>query len=227
MFFDGLSPSSVAKSVALWSLFGLHFHDKPLDNIAFYFMNNKLKFGVETYLQIVVQLAENRSSNGVDFPLEKQSIFKGAMNVFLCEIGANRARILRTKSTRWFKTWAIKPFGPLVQVPWLRPANRIPNGPERQKRHHTRLFRDSPGPPQQPFFDDNVLPGTVVDSEFDFYLCSHWGVKRVLAASPPTITIKSTVIEFYDQRPHRSQNYKSRSRISSSTTDARPNPMFS
>ncbi|GFP87334.1 protein argonaute 7 [Phtheirospermum japonicum] len=50
-----------------------------------------------------------------------------------------------------------------------------------QKRHHTRLFpcendRFAPG-------DENVPPGTVVDtviahpSEFDFYLCSHWGVK--------------------------------------------------
>ncbi|EPS67433.1 hypothetical protein M569_07337, partial [Genlisea aurea] len=44
-----------------------------------------------------------------------------------------------------------------------------------QKRHHTRLFpRES---------DQNVPPGTVVDSvithprEFDFYLCSHLGVK--------------------------------------------------
>ncbi|KAI3733675.1 hypothetical protein L6452_13125 [Arctium lappa] len=52
-----------------------------------------------------------------------------------------------------------------------------------QKRHHTRLFPDRPSPPQQTFSDDNVPPGTVVDSvithpkEFDFYLCSHWGVK--------------------------------------------------
>ncbi|XP_054824618.1 protein argonaute 7-like isoform X1 [Prosopis cineraria] len=48
-----------------------------------------------------------------------------------------------------------------------------------QKRHHTRLF---------PFETDhhcheNIPPGTVVDSvithprEFDFYLCSHWGMK--------------------------------------------------
>ncbi|WVZ62233.1 hypothetical protein U9M48_011999 [Paspalum notatum var. saurae] len=43
-----------------------------------------------------------------------------------------------------------------------------------QKRHHTRLFPDTSG---------NVLPGTVVDtnichpSEFDFYLCSHAGIK--------------------------------------------------
>ncbi|GER31816.1 argonaute family protein [Striga asiatica] len=44
-----------------------------------------------------------------------------------------------------------------------------------QKRHHTRLF---------PGNDENVPPGTVVDSEvvgpaggFDFYLCSHWGAR--------------------------------------------------
>ncbi|KAL8035487.1 hypothetical protein ABFS82_12G097200 [Erythranthe guttata] len=48
-----------------------------------------------------------------------------------------------------------------------------------QKRHHTRLFpTENQLPP-----DENVSPGTVVDSvivhprEFDFYLCSHWGVK--------------------------------------------------
>ncbi|KAL3636223.1 Protein argonaute 7 [Castilleja foliolosa] len=50
-----------------------------------------------------------------------------------------------------------------------------------QKRHHTRLF-----PCENDGFapgDENVPPGTVVDtviahpSEFDFYLCSHWGVK--------------------------------------------------
>ncbi|GFQ02043.1 protein argonaute 7 [Phtheirospermum japonicum] len=46
-----------------------------------------------------------------------------------------------------------------------------------QKRHHTRLF------PAGGENDENVPPGTVVDtvithrSEFDFYLCSHWGVK--------------------------------------------------
>ncbi|PIN03702.1 Translation initiation factor 2C (eIF-2C) [Handroanthus impetiginosus] len=48
-----------------------------------------------------------------------------------------------------------------------------------QKRHHTRLF---PCDSDQ-FSDENVPPGTVVDTvithprEFDFYLCSHWGVK--------------------------------------------------
>ncbi|KAL3840550.1 hypothetical protein ACJIZ3_025141 [Penstemon smallii] len=48
-----------------------------------------------------------------------------------------------------------------------------------QKRHHTRLF---PCETDQ-FSDENIPPGTVVDSiithprEFDFYLCSHWGVK--------------------------------------------------
>ncbi|GFZ18268.1 argonaute family protein [Actinidia rufa] len=47
-----------------------------------------------------------------------------------------------------------------------------------QKRHHTRLF-----PNQNQVFDENIPPGTVVDTaithprEFDFYLCSHWGVK--------------------------------------------------
>lgn len=53
-----------------------------------------------------------------------------------------------------------------------------------QKRHHTRLF---PCPTDSSFHDrfsdENIPPGTVVDTmithprEFDFYLCSHWGVK--------------------------------------------------
>ncbi|KAI4381366.1 hypothetical protein MLD38_007444 [Melastoma candidum] len=49
-----------------------------------------------------------------------------------------------------------------------------------QKRHHTRLFLDGS---DLPVFDENIPPGTVVDTvithprEFDFYLCSHWGVK--------------------------------------------------
>ena len=52
-----------------------------------------------------------------------------------------------------------------------------------QKRHHTRLFcedkRDASGRAQ------NVPPGTTVDSgithpyEFDFYLCSHYGIQVV------------------------------------------------
>ncbi|KAL8150151.1 hypothetical protein V2J09_019959, partial [Rumex salicifolius] len=52
-----------------------------------------------------------------------------------------------------------------------------------QKRHHTRLFPDENDPNFANFYDENVPPGTVVDSvithpsEFDFYLCSHWGVK--------------------------------------------------
>ncbi|KAK3027391.1 hypothetical protein RJ639_040189 [Escallonia herrerae] len=54
-----------------------------------------------------------------------------------------------------------------------------------QKRHHTRLFPNeaNPSSTRNQFFDDNVPPGTVVDTvvthpkEFDFYLCSHWGVK--------------------------------------------------
>ncbi|KDP41247.1 hypothetical protein JCGZ_15654 [Jatropha curcas] len=54
-----------------------------------------------------------------------------------------------------------------------------------QKRHHTRLFpceTDLPSTQSQ-FNDENIPPGTVVDTvithpkEFDFYLCSHWGVK--------------------------------------------------
>nr|AZZ70070.1 argonaute 7 [Erythranthe lewisii] len=46
-----------------------------------------------------------------------------------------------------------------------------------QKRHHTRLFLGDDET------NENVSPGTVVDTvithprEFDFYLCSHWGVK--------------------------------------------------
>ncbi|XP_021747336.1 LOW QUALITY PROTEIN: protein argonaute 7-like [Chenopodium quinoa] len=52
-----------------------------------------------------------------------------------------------------------------------------------QKRHHTRLFPDESDPNCLQFCDENVPPGTVVDSvithprEFDFYLCSHWGAK--------------------------------------------------
>nr|ACN79520.1 reduced leaflet 3 [Lotus japonicus] len=56
-----------------------------------------------------------------------------------------------------------------------------------QKRHHTRLFpfpgETDPSSPQNNFLYENIPPGTVVDSvithpkEFDFYLCSHWGVK--------------------------------------------------
>ncbi|KAL5209891.1 hypothetical protein ABZP36_005514 [Zizania latifolia] len=50
-----------------------------------------------------------------------------------------------------------------------------------QKRHHTRLFPEN----HRDFVDrsGNILPGTVVDtkichpSEFDFYLCSHSGIK--------------------------------------------------
>ncbi|PIN05276.1 Translation initiation factor 2C (eIF-2C) [Handroanthus impetiginosus] len=53
-----------------------------------------------------------------------------------------------------------------------------------QKRHHTRLFLcDTPYFSESQLLDENVPPGTVVDTtithprEFDFYLCSHWGVK--------------------------------------------------
>ncbi|KAG7032238.1 Protein argonaute 7, partial [Cucurbita argyrosperma subsp. argyrosperma] len=54
-----------------------------------------------------------------------------------------------------------------------------------QKRHHTRLFpfKVDPSSNQTEVLDENIPPGTVVDTvithpkEFDFYLCSHWGVK--------------------------------------------------
>ncbi|BAT99070.1 hypothetical protein LR48_Vigan06g121800 [Vigna angularis] len=54
-----------------------------------------------------------------------------------------------------------------------------------QKRHHTRLFplETDQSSTQNHFLYENIPPGTVVDSvithpnEFDFYLCSHWGVK--------------------------------------------------
>ncbi|GAB2242032.1 hypothetical protein Droror1_Dr00018807 [Drosera rotundifolia] len=52
-----------------------------------------------------------------------------------------------------------------------------------QKRHHTRLFPDENDPNCKLFANDNVPPGTIVDTvithprEFDFYLCSHWGAK--------------------------------------------------
>ncbi|KAK6921978.1 Argonaute, linker 1 domain [Dillenia turbinata] len=54
-----------------------------------------------------------------------------------------------------------------------------------QKRHHTRLFIDETDMSsiRNQLFDENIPPGTVVDTvithpnEFDFFLCSHWGVK--------------------------------------------------
>lgn len=52
-----------------------------------------------------------------------------------------------------------------------------------QKRHHTRLFPDENDPFFGESWSENIPPGTVVDTvithprEFDFYLCSHWGVK--------------------------------------------------
>ncbi|KAJ0973754.1 hypothetical protein J5N97_015719 [Dioscorea zingiberensis] len=53
-----------------------------------------------------------------------------------------------------------------------------------QKRHHTRLFlNDNKNGSSNHFSDENIPPGTVVDTvvthprEFDFYLCSHWGMK--------------------------------------------------
>ncbi|XP_010258604.1 PREDICTED: protein argonaute 7-like [Nelumbo nucifera] len=55
-----------------------------------------------------------------------------------------------------------------------------------QKRHHTRLFQketDHSSSAGAKIFNENIPPGTVVDSvithpkEFDFYLCSHWGMK--------------------------------------------------
>ncbi|CAK9186648.1 unnamed protein product [Ilex paraguariensis] len=55
-----------------------------------------------------------------------------------------------------------------------------------QKRHHTRLFpneTNNSSSARNQFANENIPPGTVVDTvithpkEFDFYLCSHWGVK--------------------------------------------------
>ncbi|KAG9439845.1 hypothetical protein H6P81_020010 [Aristolochia fimbriata] len=52
-----------------------------------------------------------------------------------------------------------------------------------QKRHHTRLFQTENEKSGHRGSEENILPGTVVDSvithpkEFDFYLCSHWGMK--------------------------------------------------
>ncbi|KAI4340243.1 hypothetical protein MLD38_025102 [Melastoma candidum] len=52
-----------------------------------------------------------------------------------------------------------------------------------QKRHHTRLFANNYGDRNAVDRSANILPGTVVDSrichptEFDFYLCSHSGIK--------------------------------------------------
>ncbi|GMH17535.1 hypothetical protein Nepgr_019376 [Nepenthes gracilis] len=52
-----------------------------------------------------------------------------------------------------------------------------------QKRHHTRLFANNHNDRNSFDKSGNILPGTVVDSkichptEFDFYLCSHAGIK--------------------------------------------------
>ncbi|XP_010933336.1 protein argonaute MEL1 [Elaeis guineensis] len=52
-----------------------------------------------------------------------------------------------------------------------------------QKRHHTRLFPQVHGERSSTDRSGNILPGTVVDTkichptEFDFYLCSHAGIK--------------------------------------------------
>nr|CAB3498889.1 unnamed protein product [Digitaria exilis] len=52
-----------------------------------------------------------------------------------------------------------------------------------QKRHHTRLFPENHRARDQTDKSGNILPGTVVDtkichpSEFNFYLCSHSGIK--------------------------------------------------
>ncbi|XBH95541.1 hypothetical protein VPH35_086085 [Triticum aestivum] len=52
-----------------------------------------------------------------------------------------------------------------------------------QKRHHTRLFPEVHGRRDMTDKSGNILPGTVVDlmichpTEFDFYLCSHAGIK--------------------------------------------------
>ncbi|XP_015690017.2 protein argonaute 12-like isoform X2 [Oryza brachyantha] len=65
-----------------------------------------------------------------------------------------------------------------LQVGYLPPVTFVVV----QKRHHTRLFPEN----HRDLVDrsGNILPGTVVDtkichpSEFDFYLCSHPGIKR-------------------------------------------------
>ncbi|XP_047058856.1 protein argonaute 1D-like [Lolium rigidum] len=52
-----------------------------------------------------------------------------------------------------------------------------------QKRHHTRLFAHNHNDQSSVDRSGNILPGTVVDSkichptEFDFFLCSHAGIK--------------------------------------------------
>ncbi|CAL9146033.1 unnamed protein product [Musa hybrid cultivar] len=52
-----------------------------------------------------------------------------------------------------------------------------------QKRHHTRLFASNHKDQRSFDKNENILPGTVVDSkichptEFDFYLCSHAGIQ--------------------------------------------------
>ncbi|XP_068656698.1 protein argonaute 7-like [Aristolochia californica] len=52
-----------------------------------------------------------------------------------------------------------------------------------QKRHHTRFFQNENENSGSRGVEENIPPGTVVDTvithpkEFDFYLCSHWGMK--------------------------------------------------
>ena len=54
-----------------------------------------------------------------------------------------------------------------------------------QKRHHTRLFlnKKTQAYAGHQFVEENIPPGTVVDTvithhrEFNFYLCSHWGMR--------------------------------------------------
>ncbi|VAI94080.1 unnamed protein product [Triticum turgidum subsp. durum] len=61
-----------------------------------------------------------------------------------------------------------------------------------QKRHHTRLFAHNHNDQSTVDKSGNILPGTVIDSkichptEFDFFLCSHAGIK---ARAAPRITM--------------------------------------
>ncbi|RLN32970.1 hypothetical protein C2845_PM03G22800 [Panicum miliaceum] len=58
-----------------------------------------------------------------------------------------------------------------------------------QEGHHTRLFPEVHGRRDLTEKSGNILPGTVVDtsichpSEFDFYLCSHAGIKGTSMAT--------------------------------------------
>uniref|UniRef100_A0A453E8D9 Piwi domain-containing protein n=1 Tax=Aegilops tauschii subsp. strangulata TaxID=200361 RepID=A0A453E8D9_AEGTS len=85
---------------------------------------------------------------------------------------------------------------PLIEKAWKALYNEKPSITfiVVQKRHHTRLF------PSDGKYQDNsgnVMPGTVVDrqichpAEFDFFLCSHAGIKVILTQHSSHLVVSS------------------------------------